>query len=198
MKTSAPADAESRSGTPFEIAYRHVEPSPDVERHVLRGIARLEEIASDLVRLHVTISRDNVRHRKGNLYQVRLHLTFPGHELVVARTPPAHREDEALNTAVDEAFDKARDELIEARQLSRGEVKAHEPVDHGRVTDLVPDHGFIEASDGRIVYFHRNSVLHGHFDALKKGTEVRFAEEMGEQGLQASTVTAVGKHHPTP
>jgi cold shock CspA family protein/ribosome-associated translation inhibitor RaiA len=196
MKTAP--DAESRSGTPFEIAYRNVEPSPDVERHVLQGVARLDQIASDLVRLHVTVSRDNVRRHKGDLYEVRLHFTMPGGEVAVTRTPPAHSQDETVVVAVDEAFDKARDELIEARELRRGEVKTHAPVDHGRVTDLFPDHGFIEASDGRIVYFHRNSVLHDHFDALREGTEVRFAEEMGEQGLQASTVSVVGKHHPTP
>jgi cold shock CspA family protein/ribosome-associated translation inhibitor RaiA len=196
MKTSSAA--QSGSGTPFEIAYRHVEPSPDLDRHVLHGVGRLEQIASDLIRLHVTVSRDNARRRTGDLYEVRLRMTFPGGEVSVTRTPPAHAEDETLLVAVDEAFDKARDELIETHQLRRGEVKTHEPVDHGRVTDLFPDYGFIAASDGRIVYFHRNSVLHGRFDALETGSEVRFAEEMGEQGLQASSVTLVGTHHPTP
>ncbi len=30
---------------------------------------------------------------------------------------------------------------------------------------------------------------------LQTGAEVRFAEEMGERGPQASTVYVVGKHH---
>jgi cold shock CspA family protein len=176
---------------PIEIAYRNVEPSPAVEKHVLRGLARLEKIASDLVRLRVTVSRDNVRRRTGNLYQVRLDFTLPGRRVVITRTPPPHAADEWLITAVGEAFDKAREELIEARQLRRGEVKTHEPVDLGRVTDLFPDYGFIEASDGRIVYFHRNSVQNGRFESLAEGSSVRFVEENGEKGLQASTVTVL-------
>lgn len=188
----------SRAGTPFEIAYRNVEPSPELEKHVLHGLARLEKIASDLVRLHVTVDQRNARRQKGNLYHVRLDFTLPGSKVEVTRTPPAHREDEGLISAVGEAFDKAREQLIEARERRRDEVKTHEPVDHGRVTDLFPDYGFIRTSDGRVVYFHKNSVLHARFDALTEGTEVRFEEEMGDQGPQASTVTVIGKHHPVP
>ena len=49
--------------------------------------------------------------------------------------------------------------------------------------------------DGRDVYFHRNSVLNDEFDHLEVGAEVRFAEEMGDKGPQASTVATIGKHH---
>ena len=42
--------------------------------------------------------------------------------------------------------------------------------------------------DGREIYFHRNSVLNGRFDRLERGAKVRFIEEMGEKGPQASTV----------
>jgi cold shock CspA family protein len=42
--------------------------------------------------------------------------------------------------------------------------------------------------DEREVYFNANSVLNGYFKKLKVGDEVRFVEEMGDQGPQASTV----------
>jgi cold shock CspA family protein/ribosome-associated translation inhibitor RaiA len=198
MKTAKQTDPEPRAGVPFDIAYRNVEPSESLEQHVLRGLARIEKIATDLVRLRVTVSRDNVRRRTGNHYQVRLDFTFPGRSVAITRTPPAHPQDETLTTAVTEAFSKAREELLEARQLRRGEVKAHEPVDLGRVTDLLPDYGFLEAADGHIVYFHRNSVLGAGFDSLTEGTQVRFVEERGEKGPQASTVAVVGKRAPKP
>jgi len=57
------------------------------------------------------------------------------------------------------------------------------------------DYGRIETPDNRVIYFHRNSVLNDGFDKLDIGSEVRFVEEMGERGPQASTVTPVGKHH---
>ena len=42
--------------------------------------------------------------------------------------------------------------------------------------------------------FHRNSVLDGGFSRLTVGARVAFAEEMGENGPQASTVRPLGKH----
>jgi cold shock CspA family protein len=61
------------------------------------------------------------------------------------------------------------------------------------VSKLFPEqgYGFIETRAGAEVYFHRNSVLNHAFDRLTTGTEVRFVEEEGEKGPQASTV-AVG------
>ena len=75
-----------------------------------------------------------------------------------------------------------------------GDVKVHEAVSYARVSKLLPerDHGFLETSEGREIYFHRNSMLHPGFEPLAIGTEVRFTEEAGEQGPQASTVAIVG------
>jgi cold shock CspA family protein len=45
----------------------------------------------------------------------------------------------------------------------------------------------------REIYFHRNSVLDGAFAQLEAGSEVRFAEETGEKGPQASSVSLAGR-----
>ena len=58
-----------------------------------------------------------------------------------------------------------------------------------------PTTDFIAASDGREIYFHRNSVTDGKFDDLKVGQEVRFSEAAGDKGPQATSVRPVGKHH---
>ena len=55
-------------------------------------------------------------------------------------------------------------------------------------------YGFIATPEGRELYFHRNSVLEPGFDQLEVGTEVRFDEEMGEQGPQATTVKAIDSY----
>jgi cold shock CspA family protein len=57
------------------------------------------------------------------------------------------------------------------------------------------DYGMIKMPDGRQIYFHRNSVLDGAYDKLIEGSEVRFVEEAGDEGPQASTVILIGKHH---
>ena len=60
-----------------------------------------------------------------------------------------------------------------------------------RVARLFPEkgYGFLETPDDREIYFHRNSVLDSAFDQLKPGTPVRFAEEQGDEGPQATTVS---------
>jgi cold shock CspA family protein len=101
--------------------------------------------------------------------------------------------------AVRDAFDAVRRQLEDHVRRRRGDVKTHDAPSHGRVASLFAerDYGFIEASDGSEVYFHRNSVVGGGFDKLAVGDEVRFSfhAEEGEKGPQASTVVAVGKHH---
>ena len=57
------------------------------------------------------------------------------------------------------------------------------------------DYGRIETLDERSIYFHRNSVINMDFDKLEIGYEVRFDEEEGDEGPQASSVRVIGKHH---
>ena len=80
----------------------------------------------------------------------------------------------------------------------QGRVKAHEHQPTGLITKLDHDFGFLQTSDGREVYFHKNSVLDGGFARLKAGTRVAFSEEEGDKGPQASTVRLLGKHELRP
>ena len=62
------------------------------------------------------------------------------------------------------------------------------------ITKLFQDrgYGFLESEDGREIYFHKNSVLDGRFEKLQIGAKVRYAEEDGDKGPQASTVHVNG------
>jgi nucleotide-binding universal stress UspA family protein/cold shock CspA family protein len=189
---AVPAHAEAPAvAVPFDIAYENLEPVPAAERHVLRGLARLERLAPDLVRVRTTLARRGARREKGDLYQVSLELTGPGPDVYVSRTAPLHSENEDLLTAIGEAFDKARRRILESHAVARGDVKSHEPMARGRVTELFPDYGFIRGTDGRVVYFHAHSVLDDAWPTLEVGAEVRFVEETGEQGPQATSVTVL-------
>lgn len=184
------------AGIPFELSYRNVERSPAIEREVLRGVETLEWLAPDATRCDIMVEQRHPRQQTGNLYDVRINLLVPGEQIVVSRTPPEHRSAETVVTALVETFRTARRRLLEAQERIRGDVKHHEVTPHGVVSELFPDHGFIQGSDGRLVYFHRNSVLDDAWGHLEAGTEVRYVVEQGEQGPQASTVALVGKHHP--
>ena len=70
----------------------------------------------------------------------------------------------------------------------------HADVPRGRVRALFPmeDYGTISTADEGESYFHRNSVLNKNFDAMAIGDKVRFQEEDGSNGPQASTVKVEG------
>jgi len=76
-------------------------------------------------------------------------------------------------------------------------MKEHEVPPHGTIAAIHAGagYGFIASSDGREIYFHRNSVADGGFDVLHKGQEVRFSETEGDKGPQATFVRPAGKHH---
>ena len=113
--------------------------------------------------------------------------------------PDDEHAHEDVYVAIRDAFDAARRQLQDQIRTSQGKVKVHEVPPHGCIIALVPDqdYGKIETPDGKHVYFHRNSVIDADFNHLNVGDAVHFSEEMGEHGLQASTVHVEGKHHVT-
>jgi cold shock CspA family protein len=131
------------------------------------------------------------------LYHVRVDITVPGAELVASRSRDKNHAHEDVYVAIRDAFDAAKRQLQEYKRKIKGKVKTHETPAHGQVTKLEPDqdYGRIQTSDGRDIYFHRNSLVRGDYGDLEVGSEVRFEEESGEEGPQASTVHIIGKHH---
>jgi cold shock CspA family protein len=94
-----------------------------------------------------------------------------------------------------DAFDKARRQLEDYVREIRGDVKLHDLPSHGHVSKLFEDFGFIETPDGREVYFHANSLVGTEFESLEIGQEVRFVEEPGDEGTQATSIHLLGRHH---
>jgi ribosomal subunit interface protein len=182
---------------PIEIAFQNMDPSPAVEARVREKAAVLERFSDRIVHCRVVIEAPHRHSRKGNRYAVRITVAVPGREIAVSRSGPRDQAHQDVYVAVRDAFNAMRRRLEDHARTRRGDVKTHEPPPHGRVERLfaAEGYGFIVAADGREIYFHRNSVLNDGFDALAVGDEVRFAEEDGEKGSQASTVVPVGKHH---
>ena len=180
---------------PLQVTFRNMEASEAVEQAVQEKAAKLERFYDRIMGCRVMVEAVTRRHHQGNLYRVRIDLTVPGRELVVSREPGLDHAHEDVYVAIRDAFDAIRRQLEDHARRRRHQVKRHEPPPHGRVSQLFPDHGFIETPDGREIYFHRNSVLNGGFDHLQVGTEVAFTEEEGIKGPQASTVRPLGKHH---
>jgi cold shock CspA family protein/ribosome-associated translation inhibitor RaiA len=182
---------------PVEITFRDIEHSDAVEARIRELVGKLERIYDRITRCEVMVGQPHHRHRKGNAYSITVRLTIPGGEVVSSHDPGPDGAHEDVYVALRDAFAAVKRQLEDAvRVRLRHDVKAHNGGDrnHGIVSflDVQKDWGWIEPDDGRRVYFHRNSVLDGKADGLEVGHEVRFAEEQGNEGPQASTVEVIG------
>jgi cold shock CspA family protein/ribosome-associated translation inhibitor RaiA len=190
------------------ITFRGIEPSAALEAEIRSRIHNLEKYYRAIMGCRVVVEFVQRHHETGNRYHVRIDLTVPGEEIVVAHEASLHAtaqdidveearkadepdpERKHARVAVREAFDAARRRLQDYAQRQRGAVKAPVRQPHGRVAQLFPidEYGYIEAEDGHDVYFQKGSVLKDAFDRLTVGSVVSFVEEPGEKGPQASTV----------
>jgi len=184
---------------PLQITFRHMEPSEALEAKIREKAQKLEQFAEHIMSCRVTIDMEHKHHKQGKLFGVKIDITVPGTEIIADRHPDKHHAHEDVYVALRDAFDASRRQLEDYVRIQRGKVKAHETLPHGQIKELFPyeDYGLIETSDGREIYFHRNSVIDADFDNLSEGDSVHFSEEMGEEGPQASTVHIEGKHHVT-
>ncbi len=190
------------------ITFRGIEPSAALEAEIRRRIDKLETYYHSIMGCRVLVELAQRHHETGNHYHVRIDLTVPGEEIVVAHEASLHAtaqdidaekvtkeaepnpERKHARVAVREAFDIARRQLRDCARRQRGTVKTAARQPRGHVVQLFPidEYGYIEAEDGHEVYFQKSSVLKNAFDRLTVGSTVSFVEKPGEKGSQASTV----------
>lgn len=183
--------------TPIEVDFQNMQATHELQERVRQHVDELESRFGRITAGRVVVKGPGGHHRTGGLHEVRVHLSLPdGREVNVDRINQGDERYADLHFAINDTFKQARRQLQDEARKLQGKVKRHEPEPHGTVRRIDPngDFGFIETSDGREIYFHRNSVLGGHFSELEPGTRVTFAEEMGDKGPQASTVKRMGKH----
>lgn len=193
---------------PVTVTFRGIRHSEALEAEVRRQADALETHFAPIVGCRVLVELGAQHHKTGKRFHVRVDLTVPGDEIVVAhdaslhaaakdagtasgrKRDELHPERKHARVAIREAFAIARRQLQDYARRQRGAVKisARQPL--GRVARLFPveGYGFIEARDGHEVYFQKSSVLNSGFNHLTIGTLVSFAEEPGREGPQASTV----------
>jgi cold shock CspA family protein/ribosome-associated translation inhibitor RaiA len=203
---------------PLHVTFRNMAASAAIEANVKEKAAKLASLYEGILDCRVIVEAPHRHHRKGKSFNVCIDLTVPGAELVINREPkrlkPAKLDDpelpetamvehhapskhaahEDVYVAIRDAFNAAARKLQDYVRRRRGKIKIHDTTPRAQIRKLFPeeDYGFLETPDGREIYFHRNAVLGVGFEDLEIGTEVLFAEEMGEKGPQATTVRVNG------
>lgn len=183
---------------PLQITYRSMEASEAIDTYIRERAAKLDGCCENMVSCRVVVEAPHKHQHKGGLYHVSIDITLPRESIIINREPELHQAHQDAHVAVRDAFDAAQKQLRAFVSRQKGEVKTHEASPHGRISEFYPaeDYGRIASAEGGDIYFHRNSVLNMDFDMLEIGMEVRFVEQSGDEGPQASSVWIVGKHHP--
>ncbi|MFC5496927.1 HPF/RaiA family ribosome-associated protein [Caenimonas terrae] len=175
---------------PLQITFRNIDHSDAIEAKVRERAEKLDRFHRYIMSCRVTVEESHKHHHQGNHYHIRADIKVPDRELVASREPDEHHAYEDVYVAIRDVFDSLRRQLEDYARLQQRKVKTHDGPAHGRVVEIHPqrDFGWIETGDGRLVYFHRNSLVESDISTLAIGANVRFDEEMGEEGPQATTV----------
>jgi cold shock CspA family protein/ribosome-associated translation inhibitor RaiA len=183
--------------TPVEIDFQGIDADSEIRDMIASHVEKLEQRFPRITACRVVLKGPGAHHDYGGLHEVNIRLTLPnGREVDIGRTAPADKRQADLGFAINDAFKRARRQLQDQVRRLRGELKIHTNLPIATVARLDPAgaFGFLETSDGREIYFHRNSVIDDAFSQLATGTRVTFVETEGERGPQATTVKILGKH----
>jgi cold shock CspA family protein/ribosome-associated translation inhibitor RaiA len=182
--------------SPLEIAFHNLQPSPAIETELRKHVDKLEHRFGRLTGCRVSVEKLHNQHRTGNLFEIHITLSIPGHgrDLAVSRPPQRARERFAnpdIHVSIRDAFDAAERQL----EAFKGRVRSDTASPSasaltGQVALIEPgaDHGFILNSVGSQLYFHRDSVTNGRFEDLKQGDTVHYVEAEGSAGPVAVKV----------
>lgn len=183
---------------PLEISFHGTEPTPWAEEQIRTRLAKLVKLYERLVSCRVRVDQRATNSGRTIPPVVHVELGLPGHKDIMLSHEPDHLwrkfRTPDLHNAINEAFRIAEDRLAEFKAKLDDTTKEglHDRENRflGQVTEVTPeeDFGFLMTNEGGLLYFHRNSLMSGEFDALKPGAEVYYVEEMGDTGPIASKV----------
>lgn len=109
---------------PLQISFHGLDRSEALEADVRKHVAKLEEFCDRVTGCQVVLEKPHKRHRRGNLYHVRIRVAVPRRELVVDREPAGHHAHEDPYVTVRDAFKAMRRQLEDYVREIRGDVKA--------------------------------------------------------------------------
>jgi len=183
---------------PLEIAFHNINHADWAESEIRSRVAHLEAIYGRLISCRIRVDQRAMSRSDAVPPVVRIEMGIPGRQDLVVAHEPEHLQRKFqrpdLRNAINDAFRIAERRLTEIKEQRQGRAKdpQHDDEHHflGQIVELTrgQDFGFLLTKEGTLLYFHRNSLLAGDFDKLKRGDEVRYVEAMGDTGPTARKV----------
>lgn len=183
---------------PLEIAFHNMDHSAWAEEEIRGRVADLESIYDRITSCRVRVDQRATNSNDTIPPVVHIEMGIPGRKDIIVSHEPDHLQQKFqrpdLRNAINEAFRIAERQLRDYKdKLNDHSKEARHEADHqnlGQVTELNPDRdfGFLLTNEGGQLYFHRNSLLTGDFDALKLRDEVYYVEDVGDTGPIATKV----------
>lgn len=176
---------------PLQITFRESsDPSGAIRARIHEYVEKIDTYHKNVIGCQVVVDAPHHHQHRGNLYQVRINLSVPGHKFIASSEAKHNHAHEDVYVAVRDAFEALNRQLDTLTHVRQGQVKIHMALPQGRVSELflAENYGRIVSDDGHDIYFHRHSLQHDDFNALEIGTLVAYEMEMGDDGLQATYV----------
>ncbi|NDC63204.1 MAG: HPF/RaiA family ribosome-associated protein [Planctomycetia bacterium] len=167
-----PSGGDEPMQTQPQVSFDDIPIDEAVRDAALDHIAQLEGFSDRITGCHVVIAQPHRHHREGRLYSVRVDVRVPGGEIVVNRDHHLDHAHEDVFVALRDSFRAARRRLEDRVRRLRGVEKSHAPRTQGHVAQIFPlqEYGFIQAADGREIYFHRRSMSDNDFRTIDVGS----------------------------
>jgi ribosome-associated translation inhibitor RaiA/cold shock CspA family protein len=179
----------------LQITFKNIESSPAMEALIRKRADHLERLYPRLVGCRVVVEIPHCGSETAKVpIAVSVEADIPSRGPVVGRDEEDRREAKRDQTAaLNNAFEAVERQLEKIGDLRNEDARPHEAAGQsGMVVRLFPkqNYGFIELDNSPELYFTRNAVAGGDFDALRVGMMVHVtrATDEGPMGPQASSV----------
>lgn len=180
--------------TPAEVTFKDIEKSDAVEKRIRERVDKLEAMCPEIVRCQIWVRAPHRRH-KATEYVIDISVQMPGSTLHIDRRPGDDHAHTDIYVAIRDAFNAMERQVRKWQDLNKGRPESHAEPLQGRIASLngYTESGQISTTDGRLVYFHRNSVANGAFDALNEGDTVELTVDAtdSDEGPHASIVRPI-------
>ena len=178
-----------------EITFNEIDHSDAVEARIRQRVDKLLAMGENIRRCKVWVRAPHHRGNKPVAYVIDLSVQMTGTTLHVDHRPGDDNAHTDVNVAIRDAFNAMERQVRKWKEQHKGRPTHLEAPLQGRIETLdgYSECGQIATTDGRLIYFHRNSVAEDGYDRLNEGDEVELSVDTkdADEGPHASFVRPV-------